>query len=76
VPVGWREEHSLGAAEVQAVAGAVADLTREPSRRPSSGNCGQANHPARSAGKRTGRRPLSNPPLRQRGTVRLPPLPE
>jgi hypothetical protein len=32
----------VGAAEVQAVTRAAADLTREPSRRPSSGSCGQA----------------------------------
>ena len=32
--------------------------------------------PAQSADKRTGRRPLSNPPLCQRGTDGLPPVPE
>jgi len=42
VPVGWREGHSSGAAEVQAVSRAAADLTREPSLRPTSGSCGQA----------------------------------
>jgi len=43
MPVGWRERHTgFGAAETQAVARAAADLTREPSRRPSSGSCGQA----------------------------------
>jgi hypothetical protein len=42
VPVGWREGHSFGAAEGQAVTQAAADLTREPSRRPKSGSCGQA----------------------------------
>ena len=30
-----------GAAETQEVTGAAADLTREPSRRPTSGSCGQ-----------------------------------
>jgi hypothetical protein len=29
-PVGWREGHSFGAAEVQAVTRAAADLTRGP----------------------------------------------
>ncbi len=42
MPVGWREGHSFGAAQTQVVTRAAADLTGEPSRRPSSGSCGQA----------------------------------
>jgi hypothetical protein len=41
---------------------AAADLTREPSRRPTSGYCGQARG-SPIAGQRTGRRPLSSPLL-------------
>jgi predicted transposase YbfD/YdcC len=61
-----------GPQKPEEVAQAVADLTREPSRRPSLGTRA-GEKPVQSAHKRTGRRPLSNPPLRRCGTDRLPP---
>lgn len=66
--VGWREKLSHGAAETRGSRQGRGRFDKGTLAAALIGLLRAGGKPARSAGERTGRRPLSNPPLRRRGS--------
>ena len=67
-PVGWRERQRVGVAETTGSRPSRGGFDKGTLAAALIGQTRAGEKPAQSAHKRTGRRPLSNPPLRQRGT--------